>query len=93
MNHSTMATDHAACAARVRLAEEHIGWILDHPAFSQWLKHALRSAIACDPERVANDLEILTHLLRGWTAARIDRDTPRPRDSTHGACADGSLEA
>ncbi|HMM57857.1 MAG TPA: hypothetical protein PKD77_09765 [Rudaea sp.] len=87
MNDSSMTTELATCEARVRLAEENIAWILDHPAFSGWLKDTLGSAIARDPERVANDLEILTHVLRGWTSARIDRDLLQPRDPGGKACA------
>jgi hypothetical protein len=87
MNDSSRKTELATCEARVRLAEENIAWILDRPAFSGWLKDALRGAIARDPERVANDLEILTHVLRGWTSARIDRDLLHPRDPSERASA------
>jgi hypothetical protein len=47
----------------------------------------LGGAIVRDPERVANDLEILAHVLRGWTTARIDRDLLQPRDANERACA------
>ncbi len=52
-------------------SEEHIRSALAHPAFSDWLKTALRDAISRDPLVVANDLELLTHLLRPWTEARF----------------------
>ena len=56
----------------VRQTEEDIAWILAHPAFSDWLKAALRSAITCEHLQVANDLELLNHLVRRWSLARID---------------------
>jgi hypothetical protein len=87
MSDASMKTELATCEARVRLAEENIAWILDRPAFSGWLKDALGGAIVRDPERVANDLEILAHVLRGWTTARIDRDLLQPRDPNERACA------
>ena len=52
-------------------SEEHIRSALAHPAFSDWLKSALRGAISRDPLVVANDLELLTHLLRPWAEAHF----------------------
>lgn len=50
-------------AGRVRQAERNIAWILEHPAFSDWLKDALRSGVMRDPVHLTNDLELLRHLL------------------------------
>jgi hypothetical protein len=58
--------------ARLREAQARITWIESHPAFSGWLKDALRSAVARNPVEVINDLEILGHLLRGWASASIE---------------------
>ena len=55
-------------------AERRIHCALAHPAISEWLKGALRSAIGRDPLALANDLELLGHLLRAWTEAHIARD-------------------
>lgn len=52
-------------------AERHIREALLHPAFSDWLKQALRSALERDPVALANDLELLGHLLRPWAAAHM----------------------
>jgi hypothetical protein len=53
--------------------ERRIAWILAHPDISDWLKATVRKALDRDPIDVANDLEILIHLLRPWTNARIDQ--------------------
>ena len=58
-------------------AERNIAWILQHPGFSDWLKDTLRSAVRCDPVQLANDLELLGHLLRAWSGARIEEDRLR----------------
>ncbi len=58
--------------ARLRETEARIAWIEAHPAFSTWLKDTLRSAVARSPVEVINDLEILSHLLRGWAGAAIE---------------------
>jgi hypothetical protein len=55
-------------------AERRIEHALAHPAFSEWLKQALRTAIGRDPVALANDLELLEHLLRAWVEARMARD-------------------
>jgi hypothetical protein len=72
-------------AARLRQAQQRIAWIEAHPAFSGWLKEALRTARNRDPVDVMNDLEILTHLLRGWASATIDEQG----GSSEGAAQDG----
>ena len=51
--------------------ERRIARALVHPAFSEWLKQALRSALDRDPTALGNDLELLEHLLRPWVEARI----------------------
>ena len=53
--------------------ERRIAWILAHPGISEWLKDTLSKALDRDPIDVANDLELLIHLLRPWTSARIDQ--------------------
>ncbi len=62
---------HLPSAIDVLRSEAHIRSALAHPAFSEWLKAALRSAIDRDPLAVANDLELLTHLLRPWAEAHF----------------------
>ena len=52
-------------------AERRIRDALLHPAFSDWLKQALRSALERDPIALANDLELLGHLLRPWIDAHM----------------------
>lgn len=89
MNDSRMRLDIAAGEASVRLAEQNIFWILERPSFSQWLKDALRGGMTCEPERLANDLEILTHVLRGWASACIERDLLKRRE----ACAGSSVNS
>jgi hypothetical protein len=58
--------------ARLRETEARIAYIEAHPAFSSWLKDALRSAMTRSPVDVINDLEILSHVLRNWASASID---------------------
>ncbi len=65
---------HPSSAAGVLSAERHIERALMHPAFSEWLKVTLRSAVQRDPIALTNDLELLTHLLRAWCDAQLDRD-------------------
>jgi hypothetical protein len=74
LSDTTLSADLRLAEASVRHAEQSVAWILAHPAFSNWLKETLRSAITCDPLQVANDLELLSHLLRSWSLARIDAD-------------------
>jgi hypothetical protein len=74
-------TNAIARAARLREAQERIAWIEAHPAFSSWLKEALRGACDRDPVEVLNDLEILGHLLRGWASAVIEEQ----REASGGA--------
>ena len=80
--------------ARVRQAEGHIAWILDHPGFSDWLKTALRDAIRKDPVHLANDLELLGHLLRSWSRARIEQEgLGGPSSAQRGERAGASVSA
>ncbi len=64
-------------------SEAHIRSALAHPAFSDWLKTALHGALERDPLVVANDLELLAHLLRPWAEARLALNpyTMRPAQS------------
>lgn len=64
-------------AGATRQAERNIAWILQRPGFSDWLKDTLRSGVRCDPVQLANDLELLSHLLRAWSAARIEEERLR----------------
>lgn len=43
--------------------ERRIGWVLGHPGTSPWLRAALEAALAEDPVAIANDVEMLRHLL------------------------------
>lgn len=43
--------------------ERRIAWVLAHPGTSPWLRAALETALARDPVEVANDVELLRHLL------------------------------
>ena len=52
-------------------AEQRIYSALANPAFSRWLKDTLHGALERDPVWLANDLELLTHLLRPWCEARM----------------------
>ena len=67
-------------------AERRIHRALAHPALSEWLKDALRSALGRDPLAVANDVELLSHLLRPWSEAHLAREAyPAPTVGVHGA--------
>ncbi len=74
MSSITLSADLRLAEASVRQAEQNVAWILAHSAFSDWLKETLRSAMTCDPLQVANDLELLNHVARAWSLARIDAD-------------------
>ena len=74
---------HLPSAIDVLRSEAHIRSALAHPAFSEWLKQALRSALDRDPTALGNDLELLEHLLRPWVEARIAIEQhPRPHAGT-----------
>ncbi len=55
-------------------AERRIEFVLAHPGMSAWLKDAVRNALARDPVKVLNDLEILNTLLRARCEVLV---TPR----------------
>ena len=40
-----------------------VEWLLRHPGTSAWLKQALVTAKGRDPVSIANDVEVLRHLL------------------------------
>ena len=63
-------------------AERRIHHALWHPALSPWLKDTLRSALEREPLALANDLELLAHLLRPWTEAHIAREAHPGRTDT-----------
>ena len=73
MNESSDTPARRLQAGVLRQAERNIAWILEHPAFSDWLKTALRSGVMRDPVHLANDLELLGHLLRAWSLAHIEQ--------------------
>lgn len=52
--------------------EAAIQWVLDNPHMSPWLKTTLSTALLEDPIRLANDLEILRHLLVPRTQALLN---------------------
>lgn len=43
--------------------ERRIAWVLAHPGTSPWLRAALEAALTQDPVAVANDVEMMRHLL------------------------------
>jgi hypothetical protein len=43
--------------------DRRIAWILAHPGTSPWLRAALQAALVEDPVAIANDVEMLRHLL------------------------------
>jgi hypothetical protein len=58
---------------QLRLAEEHIDWVLSHPDKSAWLKDALRMARSRDPVALLNDVELLQTLLQARSHALIEQ--------------------
>jgi hypothetical protein len=59
-------------------ADGRIAWLLDHPLVSDWLKEALRHVAAGDPIVVANEIEMLRHVV--WLrAGRIDMPKPEAK--------------
>ncbi|MBX9576433.1 MAG: hypothetical protein K2X07_12430 [Caulobacteraceae bacterium] len=65
--------------ATVREVEDPIAWVLAHPGMSAWLKATLTSALKEDSLALANDLEILNHLL-GPRVGAVSR--PHQPDAT-----------
>lgn len=73
--------------------------VLIDPATSDWLRHALRTALACDPVTVANEAELLLRLLheRVETYGQADDPSaaaspPFPRAWIPGVDAAGELK-
>lgn len=58
MNDNTPSINHD-----LAVAEERITWVLENPDISDWLKDTLKSALTADPTTVANDIEMLRHLI------------------------------
>lgn len=56
---------------------------LDDPATSDWLRHALRTALDRDPVEAANDADLLRTLLFRWAleAAESGDAVPSARDA------------
>ncbi|KTF69517.1 hypothetical protein ACNFJ7_01355 [Sphingomonas sp. HT-1] len=63
--------------------DRRIAWVLNHPGTSPWLKAALEAALAGDPLVVANDVEMLRHLLlpRSTAHALLVAEAAEPRNS------------
>jgi len=58
-----MIQRHQPALSELDAIDDRIRWVLENPAMSDWLKEALRSALREDPVALANDLEILRHLI------------------------------
>ncbi|OYY68861.1 MAG: hypothetical protein B7Y47_13015 [Sphingomonas sp. 28-63-12] len=54
------------------VAEARITWVLNHPAMSDWLKQALKSADGIDPVRLQNDVFMLGQLIEARAKAQIE---------------------
>lgn len=73
-----MSVEKEVCAARqepeiaLAIAEGRIAWVLAHPAMSDWLKQALRTAQELDPIELRNDVELLRHLIDPRSKAQIE---------------------
>lgn len=65
MNVKTAIVPRTAPEPEVERAQidRRIAWVLEHPGTSQWLRAALESAMGEDPLQIANDVEMLRHLL------------------------------
>ena len=72
-----------------------IAWVLDHAGTSQWLKHALRSALQSDPVSVSNEVEVLRQLLQSradaWASNQFEPDEPASVSSTSCGLAPGFI--
>ena len=68
----TMETEASLAAADAR-----IGWVLDNPATSSWLRQALRAALEDQPVAAGNDVEVLRLLLQtradAWVREQLGR--------------------
>lgn len=53
-------------------AMDDIGWLLNNPATSPWLRRAIVGAIQGEPITVLNELEILKDVLVRWANANIE---------------------
>lgn len=80
----------------LKIVDARIAWVLQHPRTSNWLKSTLQGALEADPLCLANDLEMLRHLLQSrseallgaclnrpieWTVADTAEQQPRPATS------------
>ncbi|WP_205963448.1 hypothetical protein [Roseicella aquatilis] len=68
---------------RVTEIDDQIGWVLNHPRMSPWLKTTLGTALECDPLAVVNDLEILNLLLRRRCDALVHEALPELPANLH----------
>ena len=51
--------------------DQQIEWLLNNDGTSPWLKAALESAAVCDPMSILSDLEILCHVIKKRSVAKI----------------------
>ncbi len=58
-----MTPQHEHAQSQLTAIDARIRWVLENPAMSDWLKETLAAALRQDPVTVANDLEILQHLI------------------------------
>lgn len=63
--------------------------VLDDPAASYWLKHALRSALDRDVVDAAHDAETLVGLLRGRCAASLEMPASPGEEACDGVSIGG----
>ncbi|OYY91393.1 MAG: hypothetical protein B7Y45_03715 [Sphingomonas sp. 28-66-16] len=67
----------------LKIADAQIAWVCQHPGTSGWLKATLREALAGDPVAIANDVELLHHLLQArataWVRHQLDQAQATPR--------------
>jgi hypothetical protein len=65
MKEGTLSALRVSPEPEVALAEidRRIAWVLTHSGTSPWLRAALQAALDGDPLLVANDVEMLRHLL------------------------------
>jgi hypothetical protein len=55
----------------LKMINSKIAWALQHPGTSPWLKSTLRGALEADPVCLANDLEMLRHLVQPLSEALL----------------------
>lgn len=74
---------------RLKIADERIQWVLEHPGMSQWIKNALHTSYECNPVDLLNDIEMLNTILRQRAEALVDRSLGHSRQTKSGNPDDG----